>query len=318
MNRAWPIALVLLASGCGWIRASSAEYGAYRQTRVGPTFEARLAASHAYLKKYPHGAYADEVRGYFEEAEPVFFRSRERDPRGLASYLETLPSGPHAREVRSRLAAIRENTSGPDSLSVAAEATEARLAANAKARERAASELTFFVDGLTDPEAYAGPLPQGPADLLVAFALALPAPVCKPADIGRLCEKEVTADFVVPSPNGVVERQMSYVVTLAEDASGRPTRARIEGEELFSRLEEARSIRPIDPTSVDDRVAAVARAVELVTASFEARVSGDSSCRKDVRVPEVAHFECKGMRAVAIAGTEPGAPDVIELGPVTP
>jgi len=280
--------------------------------------EARLAAAHTYLKKYPHGAYAGEVRAYFDEAEPAFFRSRERDPKGLASYLEALPAGPHAKEVRSRLAAIRENTSRPDSLSVAAEATEARLAAVAKARERAASELTFFVDGFSDPDAYATPLTEGPADLLVAFALALPAPVCKPVESGRVCEKEVTADFAVPSPNGPVERQMSYVVTVREDPAGRPTSARIEGEELFSRLEEARSLRPVDPTSVDDRVAAVTRAVELVTASFEARVSGDSSCRKDVRVPEVARYECKGMRAVAIAGTEPGAPDAIELGPVAP
>lgn len=315
-SRALLLALPFALWGCGWISAGAPEYARYRETRAAPTLEGRLAAAEGYLDAYPDGAYAEEVRAYITRAEPLFFKSRQTSLAGLQTYEKTLPKGAHAAEVRSRIIALEEQASRPDTLLVAAASTERRLAEAARSREKARSELAFWADALSNPEAYAAPLAEGPAELVTAFALSLPAPSCQPTDVGRICDKEVQLDFSVPTKAGLKVHKLAFTVTLLEDPSGRPTSARIEGPLMFARLEETFALRPIDEDGVRDQLAAVERGVELVATAFEARVSPDPVCRKDAVAPVVLTLACAGMRVTAESGAWPGERDRISFEPI--
>lgn len=311
------LTVALGGAGCSWVAASPYEHAAYRRTRVAPSFEQRLTAAREYLERYPDGAYAPQVKRYVERAEPVFFEARQRDEQGLQAYLRALPKGAHAAEARSRLALLERERSRPDALSAAASATEARLAAARAQREKARGEVAFWIESLCDPAVYAAPLTEGPAELLVAYSLALPAPRCERHDGGRTCDKAITLEYSLPSKGGLVPRSLGFSVTLQQDDAGRPRAAKLEGPELFSRLEEAFALQEIDFASSEHRVAALERALELVTVAFQARVSEDPACSKPVTAPDLVRLSCAGVTVVASAAPEPGGPDSVtfELTP---
>lgn len=315
MKRQALLALVCL-TGCSWVSASPGDYAAYRKTRLEPTFEGRLRAASDYLEARPSGAYRAEVSAYMKKAEPVFYKTRETSLAGLESYLRALPNGPHAVEVSSRIRAIREQGARPDGLVVAARATEARLKLAAASREKARSELSFWVDVLSDKDVYKSPIAEGPAELVTAFALALPAPRCRPRAGGQTCEKDITLDYMVPTRRGIEDRELGFVVTIDKDEGGRPIAARIEGEAMFSRLEETYGKRALDAAGIGDRIAAVERGVEVVSTAFEARVSAEPGCKQAVVAPEILHLACGGMRARAKAAPEAGGVDSISFEPI--
>ena len=298
-------------AGCAWAASSPYEHAAYRRTRVAPTFDERMSASREYLERYPDGAYAAQVRRSYERSEPVFFEARQRDEQGLRAYLRVLPTGAHAAEARSRLALIEAERSRPDALSAAASATEARLAAAKAQREKARAEVAFWVESLADPEVFSAPLSEGPAEVLVAFSLSLPAPKCERTDAGRTCTKSIVLPYSLPSREGLVPRELSLEITLEQDASGRPRAAKLEGPELFSRVEEAFAMQEIDFASSEHRVAALERALDLVTVAFQARVSEDPACSKPVTAPDLVRLSCNQMSVVASAAPDVGGPDSV-------
>lgn len=300
----------MLLVGCSWAKASPSEYASYRKTRVEPSLDARMAAAHDYLIAYPEGAYADEVRRTFARNEPLYFESRARSEKGLEAYLKGLPQGPHAAEVRSRLAVIAVRKGQPDLLSAAATETETKMAAAAQSRDRARDELTFWIQNLSDKQAYAAPMSEGPADLVVAFSLSLPPPACHPeAPELRVCVKELSLPFTIPGSPDMLERELAFSITIVQDHVGRPQWARIEGKELFSRLDETQSLKVLAPEELERRAAAIASAVD--------HVAGDAApaCRKEPTPPEVLRLECDGMRVIALAG-DPGTPDAVIFEPL--
>lgn len=316
----WQASLALLCvsnclSGCSWASASPADYAAYRKTRLEPTFEARLRAASDYLEVHPSGAYRASVSAYMKKAEPVFYKTRETSLEGLESYLRALPKGAHAAEVSSRIQAIREQATRPDGLVVAARATEARLKLAADSREKARSELFFWVDLLSDKEIYRAPIAEGPAELVTAFALALPAPRCRPRTGGQTCEKDISIEYMVPTRRGVEDRELGFVITIDKDEAGRPVAARIEGEELFARLEETYAKKALASEGISDRIAAAERGVEVVSTAFEARVSAELACKQPVVAPEILHLACSGMRARARTSADAGGIDSISFEP---
>jgi hypothetical protein len=302
-SRLAPLALglALAVVGCsnaGFIAASPTEHAAYRQTRVARTLEDRLSAATAYLDAYPEGAYSEDVRRFVGRAEPLFFKSRQRTPEGLARYVEVLPKGPHAEEARSRLRALAALASRPDSLTTSARRTEERLRRAQEARELARQEVAFWADLLLDPAVYQSPVASGPAELVTAFSLALPEPRCTLGAERRTCVKDVELEYQVASPAGLSPRVLVLTVILEEDLEGRPLRATLEGEELFLRLEETYQKRALDPGSDADLALARARAGEVAGGAFGARVSGEAACAQplsDPAGPIVALFACEGM-----------------------
>ncbi len=159
-------ALVLLTSSCSWVKASPYDYADYRPVRVAETKDERLRAAAKYLKERPDGAYAVEVRTYFDRHEPRYFEERQRSPAGLAAYLQALPEGPHAGEARSRLASIREQAARPDPLLVAAASTRERLERAAAGREQAQAALETWLGRLIDPAGFGSPFEDGPRALV--------------------------------------------------------------------------------------------------------------------------------------------------------
>jgi hypothetical protein len=312
--------VAFLAAGCSWIKASPADYADYRETRVAKTEDERLEAASRYLAERPDGAYVHEVAGLMKKREPAYFDVRQKSPEGLALYLEHLPNGPHAREARSRLASIREQAARPDALLVAARETRERLERAAARRQDAQATLEAWIARIAAPEVYATPLSESPGDLVVAFSLALPAPICKSASFDdgalvRVCHKDQNLDFAIPVDKKLTDREMAFTVEIAMDASGVPSRATISGEELLSRLAETYAKAAVSSEKVRDRIDAVERGVDFVAGVFERVVSVEPTCRKNVVAPVVLALECKGVRLELRAGDTDGALDEITVTP---
>jgi hypothetical protein len=311
--------VALAACGCA-VTATTGEYALYRQTRVLPGVEERLAAADDYLRKYPRGALADDVRARFKRDEALYYKSKKDSVAGLASYLRALPSGPHGVEAAGRIGALRTKQGRGEELRVAGLATAARIERAVAAREHLRDEIVGWVGRFEDPVVFTAPVSEAPRELLVPWSLSLPAPKCtqplgKNASptVAWRCERVEELPYVIVA-NGVEEaREATLSVVMDQDASGRPLSATVGGPELFLRLEEAGVVRAFDRDDSEHRVGAVSRAVELLRGDFQKRVSVDSACERAVVAPVVLDLACKGVHVTVRAGIEPGEDDVVTI-----
>ncbi|MRG90520.1 hypothetical protein [Polyangium spumosum] len=314
-----------LASGCAALRpvtTSAAEYSAYRTTRVSPTLEGRIVAAARYLARYPDGAFVTEVRGFYTMAEPLYFEEHRATAEGLHVYLAALPRGPHAAEARQRLERLAEK--GPRAeggFDRAVMDTNARLARLAGERGAAREQITTSLRMWLDPDAFARPLSEAKAELVVPWSLSLPRPRCTwndEAPGGEMrCEKLFELPYEVRRGEGTEERQATVEVVVVEDARGRPRRVTIGGPDLFVRLEETFSGRAIEPGDPSGRAAGVSRATALVRREFFARISDDPSCRKRSRAPKILELACGGVRATVEAALDSTDDDHIVITPMS-
>ncbi|WP_437932239.1 hypothetical protein WMF37_24300 [Sorangium sp. So ce291] len=314
-------ALAALLSGCASrpaLLASHDDYAAYRATRVSRTLEGRLAAASTYLERYPQGAFAGEVRAYLARAEPIYYAAKRGTAAGLTAYLATLPRGAFRGDATHRLRELVRDRSAGDLLARGARETEAQLSRQRAARARVREELAAWLNRFLGKAAWGRPLAESPAEVIVPFALTLPAPRCVPAD-GRagpgavVCAKRVELPFVVNAEGESAPRAAELEVAVLEDAAGRPIEVALRGPDLFTRLEEARSAREVAPDDAAGRVGGIALAVELSRGAFAARVSGDLSCNREAESPVVLHLECEGARLVARAASDAGEEDSLTI-----
>ncbi|MDI1444774.1 hypothetical protein [Polyangium sp. 6x1] len=317
-------ALVALASGCAALRpvtTSAGEYSAFRKTHVSPTLEGRIVASARYLAQYPDGAFATEVRAFYAMAEPLYFEEHRDTAAGLHVYLAALPRGPHAAEARQKLERIAEKgPSAEGGFDRTVVGTNDRLARIAGLRGAAREQITSSLRAWIDPDAFARPLSEAKADLLVPWSLSLPWPRCSWNDEARgeemRCAKLFELPYEVTKGEGTEERQATVEVVVVEDARGRPRRVTIGGPDLFVRLEETVSGRAIDHGDPSGRAAGVSRATELVRREFSARISDDPACRKRTRAPRVLELACGGVRVVVEAALDSTEDDRIVIAPM--
>jgi hypothetical protein len=300
--------------------ASAGDYADYRATRVSPTFEGRVGAAARYLERRPRGAYADEVRAYFDRAELLFYESSAKNAEGLESYLDVLPKGPHAAEARDALAFFGERAAKPDELLVAAAATRRRLEANARGRAHAREELSSWLERVMAKGVYTAPLGDAPKELLVPYTLSLPAPRCATFDppkagIARRCDKTLDLPYVIPVKRKWEDRELVFSVTLEMDAHDVPVRAAVSGPDLFARLEETWRKDAVDRDDLSSRIDAVERAVDVVGGAFEAQVSVAPDCQREVAAPDVVHLACAGIDVVATLGGGDDGDDVVVVTP---
>jgi hypothetical protein len=310
------LAAALAATACARARplwAPPDDYAGYRATRVAPTLGERVAAADRYLDEHRAGLYAAEVQRYFDEAEPLFYVSRKDSVAGLEDYLRALPDGPHAAEATRRLASLRA-VAGPrtEDLVGVAEAAERRMSREATDRAEVVAEVARWVDALARPAVFAGPMSEAPGDVVIAWTLHLPHPVCEAGEGGlRTCRKLIERPYTLPGTEGLDERQATLEIVIVEDAWGRPREAAIRGPELFARLEEARSIREVPPGDAKARAKASAEAAKLVEAKAGARVDGGAGC---TRAGE-ADLVCGGVRVIVRPGATGADDDRIEIRP---
>jgi hypothetical protein len=309
------VAIASTSFGCRLV-APTNEYALYRRSRVAPTLEERLRAAHDYLEAHPDGAYAEKIKRFYSTAEPKFFAAREKTTYGLRMYLEVLPRGPHAAEIRSRLTAIEDIAAQPDALVEAARATEERLAAAQRSRETVQKEFATWVTILADPDAYRRPLVEGPVELVVGYSLSLPAPTCETVEQKRTCTKDLSRMFLLPARGGGEERAFEFVLTLDTDESGRPLRARLAGEDLFFRFEETFTLRTVNPADDIDVANSRRRASASIRSFVQAKVTIDDSCDKPAEHPVIVDLACSGMKIFAKLGSAEGEDDAITFEPV--
>lgn len=311
-----------LAGACSSGRAFitlRGEYDAFKETRVAETLEGRVGAAHRYLRDYPEGAYAKDVRAYFKRAEPLFYKLSRRSIDGLRRYLAVLPDGPHHEEAASSLDAALIAAGRPDELSRSS-AELARKASAAKAsREAASDRFDRWLVAALDPALYRGALGDAPAAFLVPFRVSLPEPACRAtAPAGRICEKPQQTTFIAPvsGESGLVEREWFYDVSVDLSEGEAITAVTLDGPSLFVRWHEATRATPeAEPESVPFE--ALDSAAERLTQAFEDEVGSLVGCARDVSPPVILSLACHGLALEAIAGLE-GAPDKIVIRPQAP
>lgn len=325
MRPALLLALALTACAPQSFVAQPSEYAAYRATRVGRTFEDRIAAAHVYLLDYPDGWFKAEVRAFFDPAEAAFYATSSGTEGGLRAYLKALPRGPHREEARRRIlqieVAARVNR---EQVERDVAAVEARIS-GAAVRERAEVQKTFdgWLARLLDPALYDAPLHAADAGLLVPFALSLPSPRCTTFDppdggIARRCVKLLSLPYTVEADHGLEPREATLEITLAQDPRGVPLEAFLAGPDLFSRLEETHRVKPLPADDTALRAQAVSRAVDGARAIFAQAVDDKPACRKKPTPPTVMELACGGVRLTALPGTKPGEDDRLEIRPLGP
>lgn len=302
--------------------ASPGDYAAYRATRVGATFEDRLAAAQRYLVDHADGRFKGEVRAYFDPAEEAFWKMKKDSKSGLRAYLDALPAGPHQQEAERRLTAIdvaeRSTRSELDrSAAAAAERVSGRAADE---RTHVQKELEGWLGRWLDRAAFAAPLSAAKKDLVVPFALSLPAPRCTLLDrpegaVARRCVKLLELPFTVEADRAFEEHQATLEIALAQDARGVPIEVSLGGPDLFLRLEETYRVRALSPADTALRAAAQSRALNLVKAVFARAVSEDPACRHRPVPPTLLELSCEGVRVSVGAGASPGQDDRIVIRP---
>jgi hypothetical protein len=296
----------LALSGCATYLAPPDEYALYRRTRVEPTFDARIAAAHRYLKEHPDGAFAPEVKSYFKRAEPVYYAAKHGSIAGLEAYLGALAGAPHDREARQELGRLRSTRDAKATeLTGAAEATADKLDREARDRARVRAEVTGWIERFLDARAFAEPLIEAPVDRLAPWSLALPWPVCHLEGEGPRyrCAKVISLPYVVIVDGVRDAREATVEIAVRYDARGVPASVTVGGPQLFARLEETRA--PTSSGASDDperAVEAIAAAVSLVKSTFEDHVAKDAACAHAVTAPTVLDLACHGLRVVVRAG----------------
>jgi hypothetical protein len=326
------VATILLATtGCaksGFLAAPD-EYTAYRETRIAPSLDGRIAAAGRYLEGYPEGAFQPEVRAWFDRAEPVFFAGKEGSIGGLKEYARALPGGPHkvlAAKVLGRLEAARDRHDLASAADVTADVDHATA-------ERAAvrAELTAWIERFLDVPLWDAPLSRAKPTLIVPWSLSLPSPTCAllepgakpgeglapPPGAARRCAKLLELPYSVVVEGVAEAREAALEITLFQDAEGRPVEARIGGPDLFLRLEETFTIRALPRGEPEPRIAAMARAAELLRGAFFQAVASGAQCKRPPAAPVFLDLACGGLHASARSAVVEGEDDLILIRAAT-
>lgn len=315
-------------SGCALpapFTASSADYGAYRETRVAATTGARLAAAQRYLTTRPDGRFVSQVNAFLHDVEPQFYEVRESSVGGLEDYLRWLPEGPHAKEAARKLTAMRESTAPDGSLVGAASAIEARLNEAAEARKAVLHEVDVWLGRLADPAIFGRSFAEAPGETVVAWSLSLPTAICRPVEPGpdvpadhtRRCVKILELSYSIPVQGVSEERQATVELEMIQNDAGWPVETAIQGPELFARLEEARANEPV----MADDTQAKARAFAGIVGNIQRRAfGGDASytCKEsheegDGRTGFIK--TCDGLTLRAIPSPGGGRDDRVVIAP---
>jgi hypothetical protein len=310
----------LALAGCGVgqrLFVSHESYRYYRESRLAPTLEARLAAGNRYLHSDPHGPYADEVRSWFLPLERKYVAEAHDSLPMLNAYLQGLPDGPSIRDVRARAGELEAAARFAEGR---AKRREQRLDTIESGFERAAAqrrdfvqEVSVWLGRLAKIRSYGQPPDALGAELMTALGIADPASSCP----GQICSKLFEKRFAIPHAGSrLIPRDASFYVELAL-ADGRLAGVRVRGRELFSRLGEALDLRPVSFADPQSRAEGIGRALSVVGNALGPELS-QASCERPAVSPIVLERSCDGVRLTASAALDSGQDDIVMFEPEAP
>jgi hypothetical protein len=299
------------------LTASPAEYSSYRTVVASETQEARLAAAYDYLRRYPTGAWRAEVARRFRAEEPRYFAQAYDDPLRLRAYLRALPAGPHhvqaARRLRELELAAEIAQRRAQTFEARAREITAELDAAALGRRTVVEEVSRFSRLLGGIRTWGSPTSELESELIHRWRIVPPVAHCA---AGR-CVKEVAIDFAVPESGALAARQALFDVIL-ELARGGVARAVLQGPELWNRVAEAVTLRPVAAGEPLARLDAIVVALQVVENALEPVVPA-ARCAVGATSPEVLVRQCDGVRVTMIAAPASDEEDrlVVEPAAVT-
>ncbi|MCC6216582.1 MAG: hypothetical protein IT376_17100 [Polyangiaceae bacterium] len=309
------VAALLGVAGC-WrtLGVDAADYDLYRRTRTAPTEEERLAAAEQYLRERPRGEYAPEVRAAIGRDEPGFWERSHGTRRGLETYLETLPYGPHAEEAAERLAELdlrrryaRRRAADLDE--AALELTE-RLEDAAESRRAFLREVTAWSVRLASIRSWGARTAELDRSFLHAWRIAEPAARCRDAT----CTKSLSLVYAVPDGGRLRAHRAVFDVQL-ELERGLLARGRLTGPELWTRLAEAVEVARVPPGDAQARAEAIGRSVDVVKNAIEAHLPA-ARCEREAVGMRVLVRSCDGVSLTMVAAESPEEEDRLEVAPV--
>ncbi len=314
------LAALAVTTGCAMgnqLISPHGDYRLYRQTRVAPTLEERLAAGNRYLHVAPGGPYAEEVKVWFRSAERAYLvRAHDQLPM-LTAYLRAVPDGPSVAEVKARIEELETAAGFSEGREVArnrrVEALEVALERAAAQRKAFVADLTSLVGILAGVRSYNQPLSALPAELLGRAGVAEPSAGC-PLDV---CEKTFAPRFAIPHTRSqLVPREAPYALELST-SGGLLVGARLHGRELFSRIGEALDLRPVSFADPQSRAEAIGRALTIVSNALGVALAAQG-CERPAVSPIVLDRACDGVHVTVTAAIDAGNDDMIAFGPDAP
>lgn len=324
MRRIAALALALGAAsaGCSGYRSIEAQALApaddafhYRRFRAATTAEQRLASAWTYLRTFPRGEHAAEVRAWFDRAERHYRQYARNRVDLLQRYLTAVPEGPGATLARDRIQELRAAQRYAERRETAfaerAEALQEELAQAERARREFVGSFGEWVARLARLGPWGATLGDLHPEFLAAFQ-ARPEPVCD----ATACTKKLTFPYAVPGPGKLAARRAVFSITL-ELRDGRVKAARLSGPALFDRLAEAQKRILVLPDDGLGRAEAIGTAVQLISAMVEPALPA-RSCHEEAVSPTVLARECGARRIRAIAADTPTADDRVEFLPLIP
>jgi hypothetical protein len=314
------LALVAALGGCAvgnQLVAPHDEYRLYRTMHLGSTLEARLAAANRYLHVAPDGAYAPEVKAWFDGAEQSYrARAHDRLPM-LNAYAQGLPDGPNIAEVQARIEELKAtaafNVGRVQRQGDRVESIEAALERASAQRKAFVGELSEWLGALALVRSFGQPPSALPSALKQKLGLGDPATAC-PLD---LCVKSFAPRFAIPRAQGqLIPREAPYSIEI-QLANGSVAAVRLRGRELFSRVGEALDLRPVSFADPQSRAEAIGRALALVENGLGASL-GAATCEKPAVSPVVLERACDGVHVTVTAAVDTGDDDHVDFAPEAP
>lgn len=319
LRRAFCVSSAVALLGCSvgnQLVAGRSEYELYRNTRLAPTVEARLAAGNRYLKNDPEGRYAAEIKAWFEPTEKAYVGAAWNSLPRLRAYMKALPDGPSHERVKSRAEELEATIGFAAKREQEAEARSAALEANleraAEQRKAFLDEMNAWIRSLATVRSWGKPLAELESEVAVRFGGNAIGDSC----IDELCSKAFTPRFAIPIKQQVVPREAAYSVELVYK-NGVLAEARLRGRELFSRLGEALDRRAVSFSDPQSRAEGIGRALSLVTEALGSSFAAEG-CERPAVSPIVLERACGGIRIVATAALTTGEDDIIAFGPEAP
>ena len=312
------MAAAFLCFACGAatqsVTADPVDYELFRRTRTATTGEARLAASFEYLERVPDGRWRQQVKTWFDRAEPLYYERSAKSVAGLESYLRTLPHGPHGKDAAERITELelsgRMERQRDAELLEDALGVEQKLADADEMRRSVVREISEWSTRLASIPSFGKPTSELPHETIHHFRVLEPAARC--AD--ERCVKSVALPYAIPDGKRLSPRKVLFDVELTL-YRGNVVRARLSGPELWNRLYEASDRVPVRAGDAQARTEAIARAVQIVESGLGSSFAG-SECQRDAVSPVILARECRGLSVRMQAAPTPESDDELTVEPM--